>query len=362
MFVSFNRRRFVASALALFVFAGGSAASSDAAAFAGQRLGKNRNGEEVKVVREVGSRAGYEDRLQAIAVARMAGAEPAVVVKGRDARWHALETTANAAAGLASAADNIDIRELVPLPSSRGLSGVGKTNEAPKAYLARALGLEAREVEPTASSSSRDARFININAKLVPRGLHGPEKTANEPFAPEKKTAIELNRSLFERGDPREASSVLFHEVVHRLDYELTQRWATAYTRETGRIFMPGPLFVKWLFERNPRVLPRDDAQTVADVAAGANGSTEARAYVGTFIAAMQAGAYEVAREELVTYARGLGRSIDLPGEDIVPAALRRDLETAYRALDTNGKKQFDAAFTAVRKAAPETWIAKARR
>jgi hypothetical protein len=58
----------------------------------------------VVVKREVGSTQGYDDRLQATAVARMFRAEPAVVVQSRDGKWHALETTAGFNAGPVSPA------------------------------------------------------------------------------------------------------------------------------------------------------------------------------------------------------------------------------------------------------------------
>src|SRR5262245_46423437 len=60
----------------------------------GAKLGVNGKGDDVKVKRELGSSEGYDSKWQAVAVARLGGAEPAVVVQvGK--KWHALETTAS---------------------------------------------------------------------------------------------------------------------------------------------------------------------------------------------------------------------------------------------------------------------------
>lgn len=359
--LSLGRRVFVSSALVASLFAGSSreaAAQRSSSSFAGQRLGKNRYGEEVKVVREVGS-SGYDDRLQATAAARMTGSE-AVLVRTRDGKWHALATTANAYGGLASAADDSEVRELVPLPSTKGIAAARK-NGVDVAYIALVLGVDTKEINLTFMKNQREARFINVNAKLDPQGdilgAHGPEKAPYQELKPGIRTAIELNRLLFERGDPRAASAVLFHEASHRADYELAQRWVQAYERQEGS-FKPGRHFAEWLSKRTPRLLARDEAQTVIEITNGADGATEARAYIGTFIAAMQAGAPDLAREQLLTYARRIAGRIPPTGE-YVPAALRSDLETAYRSLDDSGKRQFDAAFAAVKTAASSTWIAK---
>jgi hypothetical protein len=358
--LSLARRMFVSSALVACVFAGASGeagAQPSSSSFTGQRLGRSYYGLEVKVVSEVGSFAGYDDRLQAIAVARMANADPAVVVKGRDNKWHALVTTANAFGGLA-AADNMNVRGLVALPSVKAIAGAKRT-ESDESYFATVLGLDRKEVQTTYTSKNREARFVNVNSKLPYPGMHGAEKMEGEEFKLGVLTAIELRRSLFDGPDPRAAANVvLFHEATHRADYDLAQTWAQKFSNAKGD-FKNAETFLPWLFKQG---LSKDDAQTVADVVVKAHGSTEARAYVGAFIAAMQTGAYDAAQDELVTYARGLGKRIDLPTSEIVPTALRADLDRCYRSLDANGKKRFDAAFTAAKTAAPSAWISKFER
>jgi hypothetical protein len=303
----------------------------------------------VKVTREVGS--GYDDRWQAAAAARMTASE-AVLVRARDNKWHACATSANAYGGMA-AADNGDIREIVPLTSYQGIVGAKRTG-SDEAHFASVLGLREGEVKPQRSSLDREARFVNVNPKLAYPGVHGPERQDSERFDPNAPTAIELRRSLFD-GDPRMTNAVLFHEASHRADYALAQRWAKAY-RATGGGFDDSRAFVQWLFKRDG--LSRDDAQTVADVIAKAHGSTEARAYVGTFIAAMQAGAYDAARDQLVTYAKGLSRGdVPRPVGEIVPTALRSDLDNAYRALDATGRTKMKDTIDEAKKHGKGTWL-----
>jgi len=61
--------------------------------YAGLKLGRNRAGREVEIKRELGTLGGYDDRLQAIAVARLAGIDPTAVGRDATGRWHALELT-----------------------------------------------------------------------------------------------------------------------------------------------------------------------------------------------------------------------------------------------------------------------------
>jgi hypothetical protein len=60
----------------------------------GLKLGTSKDSKDVQVKKEIGSPQGYDDEREAIAVARMAGTEPAAVVKVND-KWHAVETSAD---------------------------------------------------------------------------------------------------------------------------------------------------------------------------------------------------------------------------------------------------------------------------
>jgi hypothetical protein len=237
------------------------------------------------------------------------------------------------------------------------------TAPAPSHHAALVLGVEEKEIAFIISSSSRTAGKINITAKLPDDvgGQHGPEGSANEGFELGRKTAIEIKLAMLD--DTEEAAAVLFHEVSHRVDYDLTQVQASRYVSDTRRIFSSGRLFTEWLFKRKPDVLPRADAEIAADVADGAGGSTEARAYVRTFLAAIESGAQDVAASQLRAYAAGLTgdktrrAKINPPTGAYVIAALKAELETSYRKMSASEKKAFDAAFAAIKQKYPQAWI-----
>jgi hypothetical protein len=64
------------------------------ASVVGTKLGTGKDGKELQVKKDIGSPEGYDDEREAIAAARMAGTEPAAVVKIND-KWHAVETSAD---------------------------------------------------------------------------------------------------------------------------------------------------------------------------------------------------------------------------------------------------------------------------
>lgn len=357
--LSFGRRAFVSALFVSSVFVGitGDAAAQPSS-FTGRRLGKNRYGEEVKVTREVGN--GFTDRWQAIAAARLTGSE-AVLVKTRDGKLHALATTANAFGGL-TPADDSEVREIMPLASPKNaVSPKGGNVDEP--FAALALGLEAKEVNITFRQENRLAGVVNVNAGLPASigGTHGAIGAKDEDFRLNAATAIEINRALFLKNDPRVPAAAFFHETVHHADYELAQRWVKKYI-ETKRIdskLFDGKrdrAFLPWLLEQ--KGLSDADAATISDVAAKVPGATEARAYVRTFIAASQAGAFDIARDTLRVYAQRIA-SQQPPTGDYVPAALRAEMNAAYQSLDANGQRQFKSALIEAQKGAPSSWITR---
>lgn len=358
--------------------AGSAAAQPGASPFAGQRIGWTGSGKEVRITREVGTVAGYDDRLQATAVARMAKAEPAGVVKGRDGKWHAVETTESFFGGVAPA-DNAMLREVVALPSMRAIASTKQKIDALRDRVARGdrtatedlsrekavyaslvLGLDEREIKAIRTSADKDARYVNLNATLSTRGLHGsmPSKGAALGVDLDGRSAIELRADLVDR--PALAVGTLFHEATHRADYELTRTWTRRYTEATKKKVAPGPnrdrALLAWLLARSEASLSRADAQLVVDLAAGLSLSIENRAHLRGFIAALQAGAFDTACAQL----EGMfdRQYSGHPGAFVAPAMLA-ELETAYRALPHEAKQQFDAGLAELSRRNPTSWLAK---
>lgn len=362
----------------------GKQAAPEPSAFVGTRLGRTHGGEDVYVTREVGAKQGYDSKEQAMAVARMGGAEPAAVVKGRDGQWHAVETTKNFFGGLESSADNSAVRGVVPMASDAHIAEVaaevkklrengdpnGELDEKLKQLAVLTYGTE--DVELTRTSADRKAGRINLNADFsakhaakqkAPRGLHGPEGGGDEDFAPGRKSAIEVaTNEMFE---PKLAQGIVFHEMNHKNDYDLTDKWAQKYVDE-GHVWVAGPIgakpFGEWIEKQvKAKKLTPAEAELIRDMALNMNASTEARSFAKTALAAAQAGNPEVAKDQLVTYAKALARgeyAAPLPGSE-VQKALTKELQAAYKQMSPDQKDALKAAVAAARAANKDAWVSK---
>ena len=230
--------------------------------YAGLKLGRNRAGREVEIKRELGTLGGYDDRLQAVAAARLAGIDPAAVGRDTTGRWHAFELTGDFHGATYAPAAGAALTEVVGLPSAAGIAAQQTTvatlkahtgdvaaqlNAATKDLYALILGVDGGEVLLNRSSFDRKAGKINVTTALTGKlGAHGRESRQDESFEPGAKSAFELSPNAFTT--PARAQAVLFHEVSHLKDYELTQRWVTEY--EKGHTFVGGPgvtYFQNWL-------------------------------------------------------------------------------------------------------------------
>jgi hypothetical protein len=360
--------------------------------FAGMRLGTNTFGEEVRVKREVGSRQGYDDRLQAVAVARLTGAEPAAVVQDTGGKWHALETTAGFSGGLTSAAETptlaayglpsavhiAEVRDKVkaltqqlndktsPLTASQRDDALEELQRASKLLASLVFGVPESEISMNRSSGDRLPGKINITGmpeQGAPPGAHGPAGGhRGEEFRPGLPTAFEIR--FDHMLDPASAQSTLFHEVSHLKDHELAQAWVNKYEQETKRTFVSGPAgrqaFEGWMRAQAPARLSKADAEIVMDLAGNFNATTEARANVHAFLTALQAGAPDVAAKGLAAYAREMnpgGHYASPANGSAVVAELTKELRTAYGQMPRDMQRQFDAAVAAAMKANPNAWI-----
>jgi len=158
--------------------------------------------------------------------------------------------------------------------------------------------------------------------------------------------------SVHEMADPSNAPGIIFHENSHAKDYALTQHWVKQYETENKRKFVPGdkgdPSFTAWVNNQAPKRLSRADAELVSDVSANANGSSEAKAYVGTFINAIKAGNPAAAAAQLKTYAEGMlskPQKINRPTGAHVELELKRQLEIEFRKMTPDMKAQFNKVF-----------------
>jgi hypothetical protein len=138
----------------------------------------------------------------------------------------------------------------------------------------------------------------------------------------------------------------------------------TAYEK-TGATFVGGPglqYFERWLRGSASAA----EAQLVADIASGAQATTEARAYVRTFIAAFDVGARVEAATQLVAYAKGMaGGKVPLPAradKNPVVEELKVELAAYRQRLGRTDKQAFDVAVAAAVKENPKSWLAGVKR
>jgi hypothetical protein len=313
----------------------------------------------------VGSKNGYDERLQAIAVARLAGAEPAVVVLGYDRKWHAFETTANFYGGGTSA--DIPAHAVYGLPSSTAIEETQKSQPNSPFLASLVFGVPESEIQMNISSSGRTPGKINLNAQLnkpgEPGGTHGA--AGGGGFTLGVDSSFDVRTASL--ATPAVAQATLFHEVTHRRDYLLAQQWASNYQQETGRVFVSSALrpFMEWLNAQTRTKPPRlsaADAELIQDEVTNTSSSTEARANVLTFLAAFQAGATDVATKQLVAYAIALkpGGLYQNPLRGSrVQAALTAELRQVDRQLPRDERSKFRSAFAAAKASNPDAWVSK---
>ena len=348
--------------------------------YAGLKLGRNRAGREVEIKRELGTLGGYEDRLQAVAAARLAGVDPAAVGRDGAGRWHAFELTGDFHGATYAPGAGAALTEVYGLPSAAGIAGqqitvdklkahsgdvAAQLNAARRDLYALILGVDGGEVLLNKSSFDRKGGKINVTTALENNtgklGAHGRESRQDEGFEPGVKSAFELNPTVF--SSPARAQAVMFHEVSHLKDYELTQRLVTAY-ENSGKSFVGGGVqrFQQWL---RGSASPAE-AQLASDIASGAQATTEARAYGRTFIAAFDLGARVEAATQLVSYAKGMASgkiAIPAQGEkNPVVEELMKEMTAYRRRLGRAEQKAFDAAVAAAVRENPKSWLAAVKR
>jgi hypothetical protein len=352
-------------------------AKGTASPFNGLRIGW-KDGHEVKITRSLSPAVGHETRMDAVAFARLSGADPTAVVRDSNGKWHAVELDGNFHGGTKLASDN-NLRNVEGLThfDQKNLEAIQQeitqaqqkgdyeeVSRLQKSQAALVFGVDESEINFIKNSNERVAGKININTGKSGGGLHGAEKAPNSNFDPTKKNAMEIG--IKELANPKNASAIIFHENSHAKDYALTQHWIGEYEKETGKKFVPGDKgdigFTTWINSQAPKKLSRADAEVVSDVSANANGSSEAKAYVGTFINAIKAGNPEAAATQLRSYAAGMlsrPQKINRPTGAHVELELKRQLEIEYQKMPKEMKAQFDKTFQEIAKNYPDAWISK---
>jgi hypothetical protein len=378
----------------------------------GMRIGVNKYGEDVHVTKEAGSPQGYDNRLQAVAAARMSGTDPAAVMQTNDGKWHAVETNKNFAGGLDAAADT-PTRAVEGLPSAAHIDELRDKVRGLKTEL-KQLNAEITQARQNLEVAS--AIRQNHQDQLAEQLLQAEEELASAVLGIPREE-IQINRSqqqdssskvnldpadqmpgagaeYFDTGDlmtgrptisisldkldkPKEAAGTLFHETSHVQDAKLAQKWLGQFRQEkTGFPNTPdgmkdfqdwvktpkgGAELRKFLGQQPPSSLSKSDAEVVEDSAAHANVSTEARAYTHASIAAMQGGDFDALKDQFKSYASAIkkGQTANPLDQSETLKGLTQELRSAYRQMPKEAQAQFQAAVAAAKEVNPNAWISK---
>lgn len=175
------------------------------------------------IQRVLGDAAGYDSKHRAIAVARASGLDHAMVVKGADNKWHAVESNTLASSTTGSSGE---VREALHVgkldqttfdslkAKATSATGTGRV-AAWKAFASYALGVPPGEISVINKGEAPVAGHVNIN--LDP----GFDPEGRVPgFDPNKPELVELGPKAFDR--PANAVATLAHEEVHTQHYRQT--------------------------------------------------------------------------------------------------------------------------------------------
>lgn len=244
----------------------------------------------VVVQRSLGEARGYETKNHALAWARAAGSERAMVVLGKDKRWHAVETNVVAkdgAGGTGAIKSAIQVGKVDQATYDR-LKGEALKNNDPgkwKTFAAYALGLPESEIEVIGKGDTASSTKVNIN--LSP-DFNAEGRTAG--FDPKQPPWVQLGPAAFDR--PANAAATLAHEEVHadhrRLTGELYKKYeASPHGSDSFR---------KWAANNIKDVRLVD---IVAGYADGTTAATELEAHVEAARVAFASGDLKQAETDL---------------------------------------------------------------
>jgi hypothetical protein len=183
---------------------------------------------DVAIQRSIGDARGYESKNHAIAWARAAGSDRAMVVQDGKGRWHAVETSkvgtqANAATGAIRSA--IPVGKVDPTTYAR-MKSEAEAAEAKgdlskwKAFAAYATGVPESEIDVIGKGGTPKPNRVNVN--LSPDfNAEGRAASFRDP------PWVQLGRAAFDR--PANAVATLAHEEVHAGHRRLAIEWYTKY-------------------------------------------------------------------------------------------------------------------------------------
>lgn len=167
----------------------------------------------VVIQRSFGDPKGYETRNHALAWARAMGSEHAMVVQGRDKRWHAVETsqTGRSVAGSkGSVLEAVQVGKVDPAvyDDLRRQATARNDPEKWKDFASYALGVPRDEIHVVSGGQEPSREKLNIN---LTRGFDAEGRVGG--FDPKRPPWVQLGPAAFDR--PANACATLAHEETH---------------------------------------------------------------------------------------------------------------------------------------------------
>lgn len=286
----------------------------------------------VVIQRSLGDPKGYETRNHALAWARAAGSDTAMVVLGKDKRWHAVETNRvghDAGGGAGKVATAIQVGKIDPARYDSLKAEAMKNNDLAKwkTFAAYALGLPESEINIVRKGETPSRTQVNIN--LSPN-FDAEGKTSG--FDPNNPPWVQLGPAAFDR--PANAAATLAHEEVHADHHRLTHELFAKYTDQQQK-HPSRDSFRMW-------VAKTQDVRT-SDIVAGyqdgkANAAIELEAHVEAAKVAFSSGDLAQARTDLRKVATLPNMPLRQTQDYSVDA-----LKALRDSLGTDARKVFDA-------------------
>jgi hypothetical protein len=244
----------------------------------------------VFIRRTLGETGGYETKNHALAVARAVGSDKAMVVEGKDGRWHAVETNtvgASAGGGTGKVMSAVLVGKVDPAKyeTLRQAAMASRSEADWKKFASYALGVPAEEIHVIGKGDTPSSTGVNIN--LSP-DFDAEGKTAN--FDPKQPPWVQLGPAAFDR--PANAAATLAHEEVHashrRQTLEVYKQYAgSKHGTDTFR---------QWA-AKNVKDVKKADI--VAGYADGTTAATELMAHLEAAKVAFLSGDLEQAKTDL---------------------------------------------------------------
>lgn len=275
------------------------------------------------VVRTFGPAEGYSNKFQALATARLQGADPLAVVKDSNGKWHAAQTkeklttrdisTAFPLAQLPQPpAKNTAYQTALALPEGTDEQKAAKA----KALAVAALGIPEDLVTAGKGWSRFDPEKINVDTGMTTASgrthIHDGKCGCGH-----KGASVELSLSRLKDGT-NFISGTLFHEGQHKSDDDVLH----------GQLEQPGKL-------------TSAEKRTVADLK-GAQTSKESSAYARAFLATVDQDK-EVALNQLLGFLDNEINNAATPNQlnPTLRADLVKEMKAHYETLPPDLQEQF---------------------